>query len=593
MFLAAFFTLSGLPLAISLFSTAQASKHSEAPITAIDRTADITDWFAFRSYESGRQDTITMILGVDPLLEPSNGPNYFPFDPEIIYRMNLDNDRDGVEDIIWEFRFTTEIRLPGVFTGFVGAGQGVNAPANAPTALDGSSTVGAPIVPPAITALDGPGSEGLSLRQTYTVSVLDGVGNIIAGPFSQDLNGDPLIAVPSNVGPRTMPNYTALAQQGIFTLPGGARVFAGTVEDPFYIDLGGAFDSLNVPVAALSDEQDADDTLIIDGARDDVSGFNVNVIAFEVAISNVTTTGNIPGADSADAVVGTYGSTLRSKTKTFNLPGSVPTLSADLVQIQRMGNPLINELIIGTGFKDLFSMSEPQDDAQFAGGDPAIPNFFLDPVAARVLNAVFGINVPNPPRTDLAPLVLYTSPICPGCGPGATGLGEGPIADLLRLNVGITPLIQANSSRLGFLVDGVGHPNGRRVFEDVTDIFLRVGAGILAGGIFDDPPNNLLGDGVNTNDMPYQPVFPYVAFAQSGRDSRHIDRGEPVALGGNGGGGGGGGGCAVAGAASENIGTAAVGFGVFLIPVLYVFGRRFVNKTKSHNRERVHNSLGS
>lgn len=601
MFLAAFLALLGLPFAISFFSTAQAANHREAPITAIDRTADITDWFAFRSYETGKEATITMILGVDPLLEPSNGPNYFPFDPEIVYRMNLDNDRDGVEDIIWEFRFTTEIRLTGVFTGFVGAGQGINAPANAPTALDGSSTVGAPIVPPEITALDGPGSEGLSLRQTYSVTVLDGAGNIIAGPFSQDVNGDALIAVPSNVGPRTMPNYTALAQQGIFTLLGGARVFAGTVDDPFYIDLGGAFDSLNVPVAVLTDEQDADDTLIVDGARDDVSGFNVNVIAFEVPIANVTTTGNIPVADSADAVVGTYGSTLRSKTKTFNAPGADPTLSADLVQIQRMGNPLINELIIGTGFKDLFSMSEPEEDAQFAGGDPGIPNFFLDPLAARVLNAVFGINVPNPPRTDLLPLVVYIAPICPGCDPA----GEGFVADLLRLNTGIppTPVIAsrlnapvkpsildyflpiafaqgATASRLGVLGgDFGGHPNGRRVFDDVTDIFLRVGAGFLAGGIFDDFPNNRLGDGVNTNDVQYQNVFPYVAFAQSGRDSRHIDRGEPLTLGEDGGGDGGGG-CAVAGVGAETMSNVAVTFAYFLLPVFFVFGRRVVRRVR-------------
>src|SRR5680860_1792564 len=96
-----------------------------------------------------------MILAVDPLLEPSNGPNYFPFDDEVVYKMNLDNNRDGVDDIVWEFRFTTEVRLPGVFTGFVGAGQGIPAPANAPTYVDGNPTAGNPLIPPAITALDG------------------------------------------------------------------------------------------------------------------------------------------------------------------------------------------------------------------------------------------------------------------------------------------------------------------------------------------------------------------------------------------------------------------------------------------------------
>jgi hypothetical protein len=549
----------------------QAANHREAPITALDHKADITDWFTFRSYEPGREDTVTMILNVDPLLEPSNGPNYFPFDDEIVYRMNLDNDRDGVEDIIWEFRFTTEIRLPDVFTGFVGGIAGI----------------------PPITALNGPGSEGLSLRQSYTMTVLDGDGIIIAGPFATDAQGNPLIAVPSNVGLRTMPNYTALAQQGIYTLEGGARVFAGTVDDPFYIDLGATFDSLNfVFPPVLNDEQDANDNIIIDGARDDVSGFNVNIIALEVPIANVTTTGNIPPLDSADAVVGTYGSTLRPTTKTFNGPGEEPTLSDDLIQIQRMGNPLINELIIGTGSKDQFSMSEPQDDEQFAA-------FFLDPLAATLLNVVFGVNVPTAPRLDLLPLVLYIAPICPGCNPA----GEGPIADLLRLNVGIPPTLVtvsrlrlppvkpsildhflpaafaqgATASRLGFLAgDLAGHPNGRRVFDDVTDIFLRVGAGVLDPD-FNIFPNNRLGDGVNRNDLPYQTVFPYVAFAQDGRDSRHVDRNEPLTLNGDNTGGDGGG-CAIANAGTGNIGNLASAFGVFLIPVLYVFVRRLVNK---------------
>lgn len=564
-----------------LLSDVDAANHREAPITAIDRTADITDWFAFRSYEPGREETLTMILGVDPLLEPSNGPNYFPFDPEIVYTMNLDNDRDGEDDIVWEFRFNTEVRAPNVFTGFVGAGDGINAPANAPTALDGSSTVGAPIVPPAITALDGPGSEGLSLRQTYTVTVLDGSGSVLFFA-DEDGDGNPLIAVPSNVGPRTMPNYSALASQGVFDLASGSRVFAGTVDDPFYIDLGGAFDSLNVPVAVLAPEEDADDTLIVGGARDDVSGFNVNVIAFEVPISAITNTGTIPAATSADAVVGTYGATFRSEVKVLNAPGESSSLSGDLVQIQRMGNPLINELIIGTGFKDLFSMSEPSDDAQFAGGDPAIPNFLLDPVAARVLNAVFGIDVPNPPRTDLATLVLYTAPICPGCGGGDTGLGEGPIADLLRVNVGISPITEAESSRIGFLVDGVGHPNGRRVFEDVTDIFLRVGAGILNPD-FNVFPNNLLGDGVNRNDVPYQSVFPYVAFAQSGVESRHVDRGESVSS--ASGGDGDGDSDSDGDSCNSIVGTVSTSSaaGTLLLPgltMIFLFGRRFTRKNK-------------
>src|SRR5215510_4882415 len=123
-----------------------ASSHREAPISALDHTADVTDWYAFVSYD--HPDRVTMILNVDGFLEPSNGPNYFPFDPNVLYEMKIDNDRDGEEDVTFQFRFKTETRLPGVFTGFVGGIAGI----------------------PPITSLDGPGSEGLNLRQSYTVT---------------------------------------------------------------------------------------------------------------------------------------------------------------------------------------------------------------------------------------------------------------------------------------------------------------------------------------------------------------------------------------------------------------------------------------
>src|SRR5689334_24221790 len=164
-----------------------AASHREAPITALDQKADITDWFAFVSPE--HPDRVIMILNVDTYLERSTGPNYFPFDPGIRYEMKVDNNNDGVEDITFRFRFKTEIRAPGVFTGFVG------------NLLQ---------IPP-ITALDGPGSEGLNLRQTYTVTMVTKNSRV-------DLSeGQTLFAVPTNVGPRTMPNYLLFRQQGIYT----------------------------------------------------------------------------------------------------------------------------------------------------------------------------------------------------------------------------------------------------------------------------------------------------------------------------------------------------------------------------------------
>jgi hypothetical protein len=190
-----------------------------------------------------------------------------------------------------------------------------------------------------------------------------------------------------------------------------------------------------------------------------------------------------------------------------------------------MGNPLINELIIGTGSKDFWSMTFPVNDSQFA-------SFDLDPALARIFNAVYGIDVPTPPRTDLLPLVVYAPPIA------ASGTPPGPVADLLRLNTGVPPTPAANRRRLGLLAgDGAGYPNGRRVSDDVVDISARAVAGILcgvtatctnaAGMPFTGSQVPAIGDGVNTNDLPYQETFPYVAFAQSGRNRRHIDPGEP------------------------------------------------------------------
>jgi hypothetical protein len=180
---------------------------------------------------------------------------------------------------------------------------------------------------------------------------------------------------------------------------------------------------------------------------------------------------------------------------------------------------LINELIIGTGSKDYWSMSEPVNDSQFA-------SFDLDPLLARVFNAVYGINIPAPPRTDLLPLVTYAPPIAP------VGTTAGPIADLLRLNTGVPPTPIATRSRLGLIAgDAAGFPNGRRLTDDVVDIAARVvGGGVLSPG-FGVAPNNLIGDGVNAPDVPPQETFPYVHYAYSGRDSRHISAGDATGCG--------------------------------------------------------------
>jgi Domain of unknown function (DUF4331) len=460
-----------------------ASSHREAPISALDHSADVTDWYAFVSYD--HPDRVTMILNVDGFLEPSNGPNYFPFDPNVRYVMNVDNNQDGATDISFQFRFNTQIRQPGVFTGFVGGIGGI----------------------PQITSLSGPGSEGLSLRQTYTVTMIkNGVATDLTG-------GQTLYAVPSNVGPLTMPKYDALFHQGVYELGNGVRVFAGTVDDPFYIDLGAAFDSFNFRMGVgglLSPSVDADDTH--NYAPDAVAGFNVNSIVLEVPISMLTVDGKIHGAGDKQAVIGTYGETDRQRITIHRVSGKVDG-QGQWRQVNREGNSLINELIIGTGSKDKFSVDDPQNDSQFA-------SFFLDPLLAHLYSSILNIPIPPAPRTDLLPLVQYMPPICPGCGPN----DAGPVADLLRLNTGIPPTPVGSQKRLGFLAgDLAGFPQGRRPIDDVVDIASRAVVGILADPVKYGAP---VGDGVNTNEVGYGTTFPYVMPAHSGRDSHHTGPGQ-------------------------------------------------------------------
>jgi hypothetical protein len=490
-----------LSLLIAVPPGAFASSHREAPITALDHTADITDVYAFVSYD--HPDRVTLIMNVDPFLQPSNGPNYFPFDPSVVYQIKIDNNHDALADVTFQIQFTTNILDKALPVGFAGAGNGIGG-----------------VVPPAITSLTGPGAAGLSLQQTFTVNMITGGQTI---PLT-NTTGGPLIAVPSNVGPRTMPNYNALAAQGIYSLQGNGasniRVFAGTAADPFFIDLGATFDSLNYRagpgVEALTAGQDRDNYLNL--APDSVAGFNVNTIAIEVPITLLTSDHAIHSAKDPNGTIGVWATTSRVQAAISSKP--VSATNPALAQVQRMGNPLINELVIGTGSKDFWSMTEPVNDSNF--GTPASPGFQFNPLIATVFHTVFGFNIPASPRTDLLPVFTYAPPIAPA------GTTTGPIADLLRLNTGVPPTPFEQRSRLGLLAgDAAGFPNGRRLTDDVVDIVERVVVGgVLAGSTFDVAPNNLLGDGVNAPDVPPQETFPYLHFAYSGRDSRHISPGD-------------------------------------------------------------------
>jgi hypothetical protein len=492
--------------ALALASSALAANHREAPITALDHKADITDVYAFVSYGPDQQpgtppSKVTMILAVDPLLEPANGPTLFPFDPAILYEIKVDNNNDALADVTFQFRFSTEYRLPTIYTAVAGFGD---------TGASDPDT-GEPVVPPQIRSFD---DAGLNLRQSYTVLMKTRTSTQVFSPPG----GGVFRVVPGNAGPRTM-DYPMLFEEGTYELANGLSVFAGTTDDAFWIDLGAAFDTASfrtlgsgVPGVLTDAEEMADSN----AASDTVSGYAVNHIAIEVPIQLLTRTGRLEPADSTAATLGVWGTTSRQRVTIRRAPLPAAN-SSTFSQVQRMGHPLINELVIGIGSKDRFSMDQPRNDAQFA-------DFFLDPPIVHIVEALYGgaLETPDPPRTDLLPLVTYAPPIA------APGTPAGPIADLLRLNVGVPATPPAMASRMGVLGgDGAGYPNGRRVFDDVTDIVLRVAVGGVLYPGFDMFPNNKLGDGVNVNDTPYFDEFPYVGYCPDGRNRRHVDPGEP------------------------------------------------------------------
>lgn len=463
---------AGLALAVPPGPADQgdAASHREAPLIAMDPEADITDFFFFRSYESGKDDRVVLIMDVIPGEEPSSGPNYYMFDPNVLYAMSIDNDQDGkAEDIRFEFEFRTE-PVRGV--------------------IDNLNLFLSYVALPPITALDGSGAAGLGLRQRYRVTMVrDGHRTTLA---------DGLIAVPSNVGPRTMPDYeTNLAQKGIYTIDQGIRVFAGQRDDPFYIDLGAIFDTLNLRrnPPLLSPAEDANDSANPFGV-DMLSGFNVHTIALEVPISLLTKDGHGPG-QTAFPKLGAYASTSRRTVRV--LRGERGEVNEGRwVQVQRLANPLVNEAIIGTEDKDRWNALEPHEEEEFL-------DYYLNPRLAVALETVFSVPAAKTNRTDLRDLLL------------TYGSGDARLSELLRLNVGVAPKKLSDQKRLTVLAgDNAGWPNGRRPKDDVTDIAVRV-----VGG--SNYISARAGDGVNVNDRPLPETFPFVSTPWDGRNRVHTN----------------------------------------------------------------------
>ena len=493
-----------LVLILLLGTAAHAAGHRDAPATALDPAADVADVFAFRSFFTP-EPRVTLIMTVHPFLEPGSGTLATPFDADVLYELAVDNDGDAVADVRFQFRFATELRSQNP-AGLAGAGSGITAPANSPPPVP----PGALLIPPQIRSFTDP---GLGIRQSYTVTMVRGAKKKTTTLLG---DGSPHFAVPGNLGPRTM-DYNALFNAAVYDLGGGVRVFAGTTDDPFFADLGGLSDTLNLRAAVsggvLSPAQDA---ALENFASDTLAGYAVNAIAIEVPVEMLTAFGAVEPPTSASATIGVWATTSRFATVKHPPPKKLPK-KPKFRQVDRMGNPFVNDWLVALQSKNAFDLGAPANDATFGA-------FFADPAPARILNAATGgaLTIPTPPRDDLAFLFGYAPPIAP-----AGNAVLGPTADLLRLNVGVAPTVDPGfQSRLGGLGgDAAGFPNGRRLFDDVTDVTLRVLAGVYAPG-FNKSPNNALGDGVNVNDVPFRSTFPYLANAPSGRDRRHIDPGE-------------------------------------------------------------------
>jgi Domain of unknown function (DUF4331) len=453
-------------------SLALSSSHREAPRIMLDPAADNTDVYAFTAPDAA--GALTIVSNWIPGQVPANGPNFFRFDDRARYYNHIDNNGDGKADISYRFNFNTEIRNPNSFL-YAGPGtQDFNDP-------------------------------GLNIAQTYNLvrEEYNAKGKLTSEKRIVR-NG---IVAPPNIGPKTFPNYGNFVDQATSTTRDGTKLFVGSRDDPFYVDLGATFDAINVRMGTGNQG----------GGKDDFSGYSTSSTIMQIPEAEVTRNGQaVSSPDAQNAVVGVWSTTERRKLQVTDAdsqgsPNAAGTKSDDWVQVSRLGNPLINEVIIPLGMKDRFNRTTPNRDAQLYG------QFVTQPELAAVLNALFNVNAPETNRTDIVQAVLQ----------GIPGLNQhkgkfaGTPVDTLKLNLGTPP--SDDPSRFGVIGgDNAGYPNGRRLADDVVDIDLQVVAGILVGNAVP------LGDGVDQNVEGFLNQFPYVAGPQSGFDSNPGQYVEPT-----------------------------------------------------------------
>jgi hypothetical protein len=455
------------------------SSHREAPEVSRDPVADSTDLYAFVSPD--RPDTVTLIANYIPLQEPSGGPNFYEFGDDVLYEIHIDNDGDGQADITYEFNFRTQVRDPETFLYNVGPIESLSSP-------------------------------NWNRRQFYSV-VRNEHGH-------RERIASDLKCPPCHIGPLSTPHYPELAHAAVHDLPHGSRVFAGQRAEGFYVDLGSIFDLGNLrPFEALHNQFGMH---IFSKAAPGVNAtnhLNVHSIALQVPKSDLLRKG-AHRVEDARSVIGVWTTASRQKVRVWSADRGENVNSGPYRQVSRLGNPLVNEVIIPLGKKDLWNTLPPADDKQFA-------SYFAAPGLSALLPVLYPGVFPEleklvksgKPRVDIEAILLTGIPA--GIIKGLQNNTGTVLSDMLRLNTAVKPA--EKPSILGVLGgDLAGFPNGRRVFDDVVAIELRALAGatypLIDSKFVPDKAASLLTDGLTPKDVAakYLKVFPYLGVPYSG-----------------------------------------------------------------------------
>ena len=446
-----------VPLALS-------SSHREAPGISLDPSADNTDTYAWTAKDA--PGALTVAANWIPGEVPANGPNFHSFDDRARYYVHIDNTGDGRPDVSYRFKFRTRIRNRESFL----------------YALPGASGFGDP---------------KLNVIQRYSIVRETHRYGRGGHRVRERTLARGLPVAPPNIGPKTFPNYDAFVAGATRGLRDGTKVFVGQRDDPFFVDLGATFDGLNVRELTGNRGE----------GKDDLSGYNVHSVVLQLPERLATRDHRaVASADAANAVVGVWSTTERRR---LQVAGSARGRGR-WVQVSRLGNPLVNEVVIPLGQKDRFNRTTPNRDAALYG------KYVVKPELAAILNALFDIGAPEDGRTDIVQALLQGIPDL-NQHPGIEG---PPAVDTIKLNLGVPP--SDAEDRFGVIGgDVAGYPNGRRLGDDVVDIDLQVVAGFLKDNKVP------LGDGVDQNDKPFLPAFPYLAAPASGFDSAPSARTEP------------------------------------------------------------------